>query len=236
MQAVILAGGLGTRLSTLTEETPKVMVSIKGKPFLLHLIQGLKNQGISDMVLCIGYLGERVKDFLRDAGGIGVEIRYSEEEGEKLLGTGGALKKAQGLLDDCFFVINGDTYLPIDYREVWKSFIKCGKKALMVVYDNREDTGVRNNVELDANLMVIRYDKGKPTSNLNYVEAGVLVLSREALDIIEGESPISLEEGLYPTLIQQRELAAYVSEQRFYDIGTPKRLRAFQEFWERRLR
>jgi mannose-1-phosphate guanylyltransferase len=235
MQAVILAGGLGTRLNPLTKEIPKVMVTIKGTPFLLYLVHLLNSQGISNVVLCIGYLAEMVKDFLRDAEGIGVEIQYSEE-GEKLLGTGGALKKAQGLLDDCFFVINGDTYLPIDYREVWKSSIKCGKKALMVVYNNREDTGVRNNVELDANLMVIRHDKEKPDSNLNYVEAGVLVLRRGALDILGDESPISLEEGLYPTLIEQRELAAYVSEQRFYDIGTPERLKAFQEFRERRLR
>jgi len=106
----------------------------------------------------------------------------------------------------------------------------------MMVYDNREDTGVKNNVELDDDSVVIRYDKEKLDSNLKYVEAGVLVLKREALDLIEKGHSISLEKGLYPILIQQRELAAYITKQRFYDIGTPERLRIFEEFLKGKLK
>ena len=233
MQAVILAGGLGTRLRPLTEEIPKVMVSINGKPFLLYLLQLLKGQGVNDVVLCTGYLGQQVRNFFGNGKSLGVSLRYSEEK-EKLLGTGGALKQAQDLLDDYFLVINGDTYLPVNYRDVERTFLKHNKKAIMVVYDNQEDTGVKNNVALDNDLMVARYDKKSPGSGLEYVEAGVLVLQREALSLIPETGPVSLEKGLYPALIQQREMATYVTRQRFYDIGTPKQQRVFEEFLQRR--
>jgi NDP-sugar pyrophosphorylase family protein len=234
MQAVILAGGLGTRLRPLTEKVPKVMVSVNGEPFLLHLLQLLKSQGINDIVLCIGYLGQQVKDSFGNGEALGVNLRYSEEKG-KLLGTGGALKQAQSLLDNYFLVINGDTYLPIDYREVEKAFLRRGKKALMVVYDNRDDTKVKNNVALDDNLMVKRYDKGSPNPNLRYVEAGALALRKEVLDMIKEGDAISLEAGLYPDLIRQGEMMAYIARQRFYDIGLPEQIRILEEFLKGRL-
>ena len=229
MQAVILAGGLGTRLRPLTEKVPKVMVPVNGKPFLLHLLQLLKGQGINDIVLCIGYLGQQVKDFFGNGKALGVNLRYSEEKG-KLLGTGGALKQARSLLDDYFLVINGDTYLPVDYREVEKAFLRRGKKALMVVYDNRDDTEVKNNVALDENLIVRKYDKGSPDPNLEYVEAGALALRKEVLSLLKEGDPVSLEEGLYPGLIQQGELVAYIARQRFYDIGLPEQIKILEEF------
>jgi len=229
MQAAILAGGIGTRLKPLTEQVPKVMVPVNDKPFLMYLIELLKSYEINDIVLCVGYLGDQVKDFFGDGDSLGVRIRYSEEKG-KLLGTGGALKQAQVLLDDQFLVINGDTYLPIDYREVERVFFRRGKKALMVVYDNQEDTGVKNNIELDYDLRVIRYNKDTRSPNLQYVDAGVLALKKEALDYLEEGCSISLEKGLYPILIKQGQLAAYISKQRFYDMGTLKQKRIFEEF------
>ena len=229
MQAVILAGGLGTRLKPLTRQVPKVMVLINGVPFLLHLLRLLKHHGVNEIVLCTGYLSEQVRDIFHDGKNFGLKIRYSEEK-EGLLGTGGALKQAQSLLDDHFFVINGDTYLPIDYAEVESAFLKSDKTALMVVYDNREDTGVKNNVALDSDLMVIRHDKESHDSDLKYVEAGVLVLRRAALDRMKEGERISSEKGLYPGLIQQRQLAAYITGQRFYDIGTPEQKMVFEKF------
>lgn len=232
MQAVILAGGLGTRLRPVTEQIPKVLVTVGGKPFLRHLLELLKSQGIADIVLCIGYLGERVRASFGDGKSLGMMIRYSEEK-EGLLGTGGALKQARDLLEDHFLVLNGDTYLPIDYNRLEKVFLRRGEKALMVVYDNSEDTGVKNNLELAGDTMVIRYDKESRDSGLKYVEAGALILKREALDLIEDRYPVSLEGGLYPALMAQQELAAYNAGQRFYDIGTPERIRVFEEFLRR---
>ncbi|MFC1985400.1 sugar phosphate nucleotidyltransferase [Chloroflexota bacterium] len=228
MQAVILAGGLGTRLRPLTDRVPKVMVSVGGRPFLLHLIELLKRQGVDDIILCIGYLGHYIKEFFSSGKGFGIRIRYSEEK-RSLLGTAGALKQAESLLDNHFLVINGDTYLPIDYRPAEAFFLKQNIKAVMIVYDNKDDTGVKNNVELD-NSMVTRYDKESADSSLRYVETGALIIKREALALIQGEHPISLETGLYPSLIRQKELIAYVTQQRFYDMGRPDQLKVFEEF------
>ncbi len=233
MQAVILAGGLGTRLRPLIGNIPKVMLPVGGKPFIIHLLELLKENGIREIILCTGYLGEQVREYLQDGTKLGVKVAYSEEKGQ-LQGTGGALKQAERLLDERFYVINGDTYLPIDYKEVEDVFVRRGKKALMVVYDNKDDTGVRNNVELDEHIRVVRYDKENVDSNLKYIDAGVLALKREILGLIKGSHPISLEKSIYPTLVQQGELTAYLAEQRFYDIGTPQGLKAFEAFLERR--
>jgi NDP-sugar pyrophosphorylase family protein len=229
MQAAILAGGLGTRLRPLTETIPKVMVPVEGQPFLLHLLDMLKKQGIRDIVLCIGHLGQKVKDYFGDGQRLGLHIGYSEER-DRLLGTGGALKQARGLLDEHFLVVNGDTYLPLDYSELERAFTCRPRKVLMAVYDNQEDTGVPNNIALDDDGLVLRYNRKEASPGLKHVEAGVLIMESEVLDLIEAKRPVSLEEGLYPALIEQGELAAYVVEQRFYDIGTPEQRAVFAEY------
>ena len=234
MQAVILAGGLGTRLRPLTEQIPKVMLPVNGQPFLLYLLRLLKDNGVNDVVLCIGYLGEQVQDFFGGGETLGMSIRYSQEKGA-LLGTGGALKQAHNLLDERFFVINGDTYLPVDYGDVENTFVQLNRQALMVVYDNHEDTGVRNNIALDGDSMVTGYDKESTCPGLKYVEAGVLALRREALNLLEAGQPVSLEQGLYPALIKHGELVAYVTPQRFYDIGLPQQQGILEAFLKGRL-
>jgi mannose-1-phosphate guanylyltransferase len=231
MQAVILAGGLGTRLGKLTANMPKAMVPIKGKPFLFHLLRLLQCQGIGDIVLCVGYLGYRIRDYFGYGQSLGIDIKYSEE-GERLLGTGGALKHAQSLLGRYFWLINGDTYLPVDYGKAEADFVNRGLKALMIVYNNEMDTGVRNNVALDENQMVVGYDKRHHHPDMKYVEAGALALRREVLDLIGEGQKVSLEEALYPVLIKERQVAGFVSGQRFYDIGTPEQREAFEEYVE----
>ncbi len=232
MQAVILAGGLGTRLGELTRAMPKAMMPFHSRPFLYYVIKLLNDQGIKDIVVCVGYLGEQIKEFFGDGCEMGVRIRYSEERG-KLLGTGGALKQARDMLDRYFLVLNGDTYLPIDYHEVEKKYLIHGRKALMVVYNNEVDTGVKNNIALDNDKMVVRYDKGGVSPELNYVEAGAVILQKEALDFIPKNVAISLEDGIYRYLIEQGELAAHIVRQRFYDIGTSEQQQAFAEFMKK---
>ncbi len=229
MQAVILAGGLGTRLKPITEQVPKVMVPVKSKPFLFYVLDMIKNQGVNDVILCVGYLADKIRDFFGDGQSLGIKIRYCVES-ERLLGTGGAVKQAQPMLADHFLVLNGDTYLPINYRQLDKTFVKSHKPALMVVYDNHDETGVRNNVRLDTSMMVIKHDKTGVSRGLRYVEAGVLLLRREVLDLVPADTPLSLEKGIYPDLIRQRALGAFVTSQRFYDIGTHEQLKEFEAF------
>lgn len=235
MQAVILTGGLGTRLGALTKKLPKSMVPVNKKPFLTYLFRLLRDNGIDRIVLCIGYLGNQIRNYIADGRQWGVKVAYSEET-KQLLGTAGALKQAKSLLDDHFFLINGDTYLPIDYRDVEKSFLTRHKKGLMVVYDNKENVGIANNVDLDDDLMVIIHNKGGSGAGLRYVDAGVAVLQREAVDDIVEEGPVSLESGLYAPLIQQKELAGYVTGQRFYDIGTLEQVKTFEAYLQKELK
>lgn len=235
MQAVILAGGLGTRLGTLTKKLPKSMALVNGKPFLTYLIQLLRDNNITRIVLCIGYLSSQIKNYIADGKQWGVTVTYSEET-ERLLGTAGALKQAKSFLDDHFFVINGDTYLPVDYTQVEKCFLIRHKKALMVVYKGKENVGITNNTDLDDNFMVANYNKTDSNTRLKYVDAGVSIFRREAIDDISGEYPISLESGLYAPLIKQRQLVGYVTGQRFYDIGTPEQLKTFEEYLQKELR
>ncbi|HYL77037.1 MAG TPA: sugar phosphate nucleotidyltransferase [Bryobacteraceae bacterium] len=228
MQAVILAGGLGTRLWPLTKTVPKPLVPVGGVPYLEHQMRLLKKQSITDVVLLIGYLGEQVREYFSDGADWGMHVRYSVEP--QPLGTGGALRQAAALLSDTFLVIYGDSYLPIQYAEPYGRLLSAGVEGLIVAYDNRlGDTSVKNNIDIDDSGYVKVYDKDSPRE-LHYVEAGVLALRKSCLKLIPPAGPVSLEKEIFPLLIQQRQLAAYITGQRFYDIGTADRLRVIEEF------
>src|SRR5438876_1042545 len=136
LPVAILAGGLATRLRPITERIPKVLVPVAGKPFLAHQLELLRTQGLTRVVLCLGHLGERVRQVFGDGQAHGVTLQYSFD-GPVLLGTGGALKQALPLLGENFFVLYGDSYLPIDFRPVGDSFERSGKLGLMTVYENQ---------------------------------------------------------------------------------------------------
>jgi NDP-sugar pyrophosphorylase family protein len=225
MQAVILAGGLGTRLKPVTEKVPKVMLSIKGKPFLEYQLDLLKRHGISDIVLCIGYLGEKISEHFGDGEKFGVKIKYSEETGG-LLGTAGAIKKAHDLLDDVFFITYGDAYLILDYQDVMKYFKNFKKLGLMVVYKNF-DRYDKSNVVVESDLVKF-YSKKKRAPNMVYIDFGVSILRKKALDLIPEGNVVDLEE-LFQELIRREELLAYETKQRFYEIGTPEGLMEFEK-------
>ena len=220
---VILAGGLGTRLRPLTSEVPKALIPIGGKPFLHHQIDLLKRRGIRDIVLCVGHLGDRVKDYFGDGRWLGVRIKYSEEESQ-LLGTAGAIKNAEPLLSDEFFLMYGDSYLMIDYREVMRYFRRFDRLGLMVVWRN-VDRFERSNVMVEGNL-VTAYNKDQKSPDMVYINYGLSVLRKEALAFIPAGRPFS-QEDFYQILIDQGELLTFEVEQRFYEIGSPKGLEEF---------
>jgi len=220
---VILAGGLGTRLRPLTSEVPKALIPIDGKPFLHHQIDLLKRRGIRDLVLCVGHLGDRVKDYFGDGRWLGVRIKYSEEEGH-LLGTAGAIKNAEPLLSDEFFLMYGDSYLMIDYREVMRYFRRFDRLGLMVVWRN-VDRFERSNVMVEGNV-VTAYNKDQKSPDMVYINYGLSVLRKEALAFIPAGRPFS-QEDFYQILIDQGELLTFEVEQRFYEIGSPKGLEEF---------
>lgn len=232
MQAVILAGGLGTRLRPVTETIPKPMVPVAGVPYLEHQLRELARQEIRDVVLLTGYLGEQVEEYFGDGAALGMSLRYSREP--QPLGTGGALKLAADELADTFLLIYGDSFLPINYRDVLESLQQHPEaEGLLVAYDNRlGDTSVTSNLDLSIENgapagWVTRYEKDG--EGLSYVEAGVLAFRRPVVDLIRPGQVVSLEKEIFPQLIARRALLGYPTRTRFYDIGTPDRLRTIEE-------
>jgi len=225
MQAVILAGGLGTRLKPITERIPKPMVSVADKPFLEHQINLLARNGVDDIVLCTGYLSEAIESYFKDGAAFGVLIRYSPEP--EPLGTGGALKHAARYLSDAFFVLNGDTLLDLDYGGVFARFKSLGVVGLMVAYDNSVFVA-EGNVGVDARGFVAEYSK-KAGCGLSLVDAGVSVFSKKITGYFPRKKRFSLEEDVYRKLIAASQLAAYPTSQRFYDMGTPERMAVLEE-------
>jgi len=224
MQMVVLAGGLGTRLWPLTDQMPKSLIPVNGRPFLEHQLELFKRNGIRDIVLCVGYLGGEIKRYFGDGSRFGADIRYSEE-GEELLGTAGAIRNAEALLANEFFLTYGDSYLLLDYGAVTDRFRQRDRLGLMVVYRNCNHLD-RSNVIVEGDLVKV-YDKEGHTPEMDYINYGVSLLRKEALTLIPPGRPFTQEE-LYQLLIEQEQLLAFETNQRFYEIGSPRGLDEFR--------
>src|SRR5689334_12852457 len=157
--AALLAGGLATRLRPITEKVPKAMVEVAGRPFIDHQLALLRRNGVRRVVLCLGYLGEQVERHVGDGSDRGLEVRYSHD-GERLLGTGGALLRAAPLLGPAFWVLYGDSYMDIDYAAVLRHFAAGGQDGLMTVLHN-EGRWDRSNVVFQ-NGRLLCYEKRAP--------------------------------------------------------------------------
>ena len=226
MQAVILAGGLGTRLRPLTETIPKALIPVKGRPFVDYQLDLLRQSDISDFVFCVGHLGEKVQRHLGNGSAYGCRIRYSHD-GPSLLGPAGALKGAERFLQNRFFVTYGDAYLRAPYREIMESLVSSGKLAVMSVYRNKNRFGKSDIVvKRDA---VVRYDKTRRVEGMDWINYGVTALMKDALALIP-EGVFWDEEAFYGSLIKRGELLAFEVTKRFYEIGTPNSLFEFEGF------
>ena len=224
MQVAILAGGLATRLGPMTATRPKSMLEVAGTPFLAHQLALLRRHGVDDVVLCIGHLGAEIRRHFGGGEAFGVRLRYSDE-GERRLGTAGALKWAEPVLAETFFVLFGDSYLPLDYRDVLREFQTRGTPAAMVVYRN-QDRYDASDVDVRDGL-VVRYGREPRSADLVYINAGLSVLRRETLGTLALERPAGLPE-LYRPLIAAKRLAAIETPQRFYEVGSPGGLEEFR--------
>lgn len=228
MQIVVLAGGLGTRLRPITQENPKSIILVNNKTFLEYQIELFKRHGLFDIVLCVGYGADKIMNYFGDGNRFGVNISYSMENDE-LLGTAGALKKAEPMLEDVFFVTYGDSYLILDYGDVMAYFKEFDKLGLMVVYKNFNSYAKSDVViEGDSVRYVKVYDKKTQTADMVYINFGVSVLRKRALSLVPPERPIDLQ-GFYKVLIEQRELLAYETHNRFYEIGSFRGLEQFKQ-------
>ena len=220
MQTVILAGGKGTRLRPLTYQIPKSLVPIHGKPFLHYQLESVKSFNLNNVLLLVSYLGNQIEDYFGDGSRFGLKIEYSYEEIP--LGTGGALKNAGDKLSDEFLLLNGDTYLPIDYDAFIKYFKEFDKIGTITAYDNSEEI-VPNNIAVGTSNEVISYNK-KASEEMTHVDSGAIILKKDILGLIPESRTCSLEEEVFCKLIKRKELIAFVTNQRFYDMGNFKEL------------
>ncbi len=229
MQAVILAGGLGTRLGALTRRIPKPMMPVAGVPYLEHQLRLLAQQQLRDVLLLTGYLGDQIESYFGSGASLGLRLHYVREASPQ--GTGGALRDARRAIAESFLLLYGDSFLPIDYAAAGRRLKDSAALGSLVVYrDPACETSVQANVALDRSGLVTRYDKtASADAGLEYVEAGVSCFRREVLDLLPAAGPASFEQCVFPRLIERRQLAALSTTQRFYDIGTPERLRAIEE-------
>jgi NDP-sugar pyrophosphorylase family protein len=236
-QVVILAGGLATRLGHLTKDLPKSLVEIQGRPFLEYQLDLLRRAGIRNIVLCVGYLGEKIEGYCGDGRKHGVNICYSYDDTP--LGTAGALKNAASLLNDTFCCMYGDSYLSVDFPAVMRYFEAQDKLALMTVFENH-DRFDKSNTAVEGNI-VSRYDKQarlpklrrsgeqEKTREMAYIDYGVSILRKRTLDMVPDGRFYSLED-LFPRLIALQELLAYEVTERFYEIGSPQGFTEFNEY------
>ena len=216
----ILAGGLATRLRPITEKIPKALVAVADEPFLAHQLRLLSSAGLRHVVVCAGYLGEMIEAEFGDGSRFKVRIEYSFD-GPQLLGTGGALKRALPLLRENFFVLYGDSYLPIDYIAAGRAFLVSTKPALMTVFknDGRWDT---SNVWFDGR-QIVRYDKRQLIPEMRYIDYGLGIFRSEVMSRWPDKERFDLAD-VYHLLASEGQLAGHEVTQRFYEIGSTKGL------------
>ncbi len=212
---VILSGGLATRLGGKTKYSPKSLIQIAGKPFIFHQLNYLAEQGIKEVHICIGHLGKMIKDKVGSGKQFNLKISYSDD-GPKLLGTGGAIKKALSYLPQEFFVLYGDSYLPINFSDVLNGYLRSKKLGLVTVLKNNNKWDKSNIIY--NNDKVTMYNKDLFQEKMNYIDYGLSILSASLFSEY-GHENFDLGEVFYNLSIKD-ELAGFEVSQRFYEIGS----------------
>jgi len=218
MQAIVLAGGLGTRLQSVVPDLPKPMAPVAGRPFLAWVLDCLVNAGFESTVLAVGYRHEVIHDHFRDVYR-GMTLHYSVEESP--LGTGGAIRLAAAQhISFPVFVLNGDTYLELDYRSMLAAHRQT-RASLSVAICSVPDVSRYGALELEEGHIQGFLEKGR--SGAGFINAGVYLLSSEILEQIPAGEPFSFEQQLLVPRVQEiRPLAFPTNEDRFIDIGIPE--------------
>ena len=228
-QAVILAGGRGMRMRPLTDDRPKPMVPILGRPFLEYQIAQLRDEGFDRVLLLLGYLPEIVQDHFGDGSAWGIRIEYSVTAPEQL--TSSRVEAARHLIEPCFLLLYCDNYWPMKIERLWARFRDAGKPGLITVYANRDNYS-RGSVMLGRDGHVRVFDRLRTSPGLREVEISYAILTDIALKLLPEQDAL-FEEAIYAPLAQQGRLAAYVSEHRYYSIGSLARLPDTESFMQR---
>jgi histidinol-phosphate phosphatase family protein len=230
-QAVILAGGRGTRLLPLTERVPKPMVEFHGKPFLGYIVEMLRDQGFERVLMLLGYLPEVIVDHFGDGADYGVRIEYDVTDADDL--TAFRVQHAADLIDDTFLLVYCDNYWPMRFDDMWAAFERSGAPAQITVYRN-DDGYTRDSVIVGADGFVEVFDRSRTTPGLSGVEISYAIVDKATALSLLPEHQELFEVAVYPALVERGELHAYVSGHRYYSVGSHERLPLTEAFLARR--
>jgi NDP-sugar pyrophosphorylase family protein len=216
LPVAILAGGLATRLHPETNAVPKSLIKIAGRPFIFHQLELLRSQGVDRVVLCVGHLAEQIRAVVGDGNTLGMTISYSYD-GDELLGTGGALRKALPLLDRDFFVLYGDSYLPCSLAQIQSAYERAARPALMTVLRN-DNRWERSNI-VYRHGEIVDYDKRSARADMSYVDFGLSAFSPDVFSKYAAGTVLDLAD-ICQSLSRNGQMAAFEVSARFYEIGS----------------
>ncbi len=228
-QAVILAGGRGTRMRPITDDRPKPMVPVLGRPFLEYQIEQLRSQGFERVLILLGYLPEVVQNHFGDGSKWGIRIDYHVTAPDQL--TSSRVAAAQHLIDPCFLLLYCDNYWPMQMDRMWERFRSAGRPGLITVYGNKDNYS-SGSVVLDEAHHVRIFDRLRTTPGLREVELSYAILTERCLALLPDQDTL-FEEAIYTPLARQGRLTAYVSDHRYYSVGSLDRLPATEAFMRR---
>jgi histidinol-phosphate phosphatase family protein len=231
-QAVILAGGRGTRMRPLTTTRPKPMVEFHGKPFLEYLIEMLREQGFERALLLLGYLPDVIQDHFGDGGRWGLEIDYSISGPDDL--TVSRIQLARERIEQTFLLMYCDNYWPMQMDRMWRRYQATRAPAMVTVYSNND--GYRpgkDSVLVDRDGFVTVFDRKRVTPGLRGVEISYAILNKSVLELLPEQDEL-VEQALYPQLAERRQLSAYLTDHRYYSVGSLERLPVTERFLARR--
>lgn len=216
LPVVILSGGLATRLYPATRVIPKALILVNGRPFIDYQLELLKDKGITEVILCVGNLGGMIEAHVGDGSRFGLTVRFSYD-GDVLLGTGGAIKKAASILPDSFMIMYGDSYLDIDFGQVVQQFSIQKLPVLMTVYRNRNVLNTSNIIIKDSRIL--KYDKNAHNVAMEYIDYGLIVIRKGIFNRYPSHEPFDLSLVLSQS-VDEGLVAPYEVKQRFYEIGS----------------
>ena len=219
MQAVILAGGLATRMHPHTRSVPKSLLEVAGRPFIDWQLELLASSGMTEVVLCIGHLGDAIRSHVGQGARHGLAVRYAEERPGRLLGTAGALRAALGMLAPRFLVTYGDSYLSFDYAAPLRLLERHGDCDGVMAINRNAGRFEPSNVETDGEW-VIRYRKDATGPELDHIDYGASAFRREVIEALPPGVALGLDR-VQEELAARRRLRALVVHERFFEIGSP---------------
>ncbi len=216
MQAIILAGGFGTRLQAVIKDVPKPLADISGKPFLAYLLQNLQNYGVKNVVLSVGYLQEKIVEYFGNSY-LGITISYAREDSP--LGTGGAIVNSLKFIDKSrpCLVINGDTFLQVDYKKL----LQAHQKDLTIVLRKMDDCSRYGRVEVDQNSLITAFKEKSETKTSGFINGGIYVLNPEIFEKFSLPQSFSFENDFLTKHLEQLDPHGFAADEYFIDIGIP---------------